>query len=162
MTNDVCHLCWDNTSYPHHAEGQNKLAASVRINFLKDNRRHRISTSVFVTLCVIVGQPHLVRVTVPASDSKIDWSYSPSDSEVRRKFVVEWDWNRSWFYRLNLLRLHYLLWGCPCDMRPLSASTFIGLLHARRCQFTRGCSVCHGCCRHDEHFRNICILTQIT
>ena len=62
----VCHLCWDITSYPHHAEGQSKLAASVRVNFLKDNHMHCISTSVFVTLCVIVGQPHLVRVTVPA------------------------------------------------------------------------------------------------
>ena len=49
----VCHLCWDNTSYPHHAEGQSKLAASVRVNFLKDNRMHRILTSVFVTLCVL-------------------------------------------------------------------------------------------------------------
>jgi len=64
--------------------------------------------------------------------------------------------------RLNLLRPHYLLWCRPCDMRPLSASTFIGLSHARRCQFTRGCSVCRGCCRHDEHFRNICNLTQLT
>ena len=62
----------------------------------------------------------------------------------------------------NLLRPHYLLWCGPCDMRPLSASTFIGLLHARRCQFTRGWSVCRGSSQHDEHFRNICILTQTT
>ena len=44
----------------------------------------------------------------------------------------------------------------------MDAATFIGLLHARRCQFTRGCSVCRGSSQHDEHFRNICILTQIT
>ena len=68
----VCHLCWNNASYPHHAEGQSKLAASVRVNFLKDNRMHRISTSVFVTLCVIVGKPHLVRVTVPAIQKSVE------------------------------------------------------------------------------------------
>ena len=70
----LCHLCWDNTSYPHHAEGQSKLAASVRVNFLKDHRMHRISTSVFVTLCVIVGYSpsDLVRVTVPAIQRSIE------------------------------------------------------------------------------------------
>ena len=66
--------CWDNTSYPHHAEGQSKLAASVRANFLKDHRMHRISTSVFVTLCVIVdySPSDLVRVTVPAIQRSIE------------------------------------------------------------------------------------------
>ena len=33
---------------------------------------HRISTSVFVTLCVIVGKPHLVRVTVPAIQKSVE------------------------------------------------------------------------------------------
>ena len=71
---DLYHLCWDNTSYPHHAEGQSKLAASVRVNFLKDHRTHRISTSVFVTLCVTVGYSpsDLVRVTVPAIQRSIE------------------------------------------------------------------------------------------
>ena len=105
--------------------------------------------------------------TVTNSDNR------PSDSEVdcssgwrfQGKFVVEyqsWDSNRSWFYSAYLLRPHYLFWCGPCDMHPLSAGTFIGLLHAGRYQFTRSWSVCRGSYTHGEHFRNICILTQIT
>ena len=85
----------DNTSYPHHAEGQSKLAASVRVNFLKDHRMHRISTSVFVTLCVIVGYSpsDLVRVTVPVMypimlpagiDFHWDFQLPPFSSVVKR------------------------------------------------------------------------------